>query len=217
MIGLVVVAIGMSFGGIHGYAINPARDFGPRLFTVFAGFRNNGLTVNAWQGDAKTLLAYNLPLKKTENLAGFTIEYQVKGQPKRFLQNNLQFEFPGKHAQVATEPATSSVNAPIHKFRWLHVPGSLHQGLNPVMGPYTYTVTLGGDSTPLTSVAVGDDNNIDFYALGQRMLARCATRTVTFCVFDVLWLDGIDGASYLLAGMLGCAAVGCKNQPASAR
>ena len=44
MIGLIVVAIGMSFGGMHGYAINPARDFGPRLFTVFAGFRNNGLT-----------------------------------------------------------------------------------------------------------------------------------------------------------------------------
>ena len=43
-VGLVVVAIGMSFGGMHGYAINPARDFGPRLFTVLAGFRNNGLT-----------------------------------------------------------------------------------------------------------------------------------------------------------------------------
>ncbi len=44
MIGLVVVAIGMSFGGMHGYAINPARDFGPRLFTVVAGFKNNGLS-----------------------------------------------------------------------------------------------------------------------------------------------------------------------------
>jgi glycerol uptake facilitator-like aquaporin len=44
MVGLVVVAIGMSFGGMHGYAINPARDFGPRLFTVVAGFRNNGMT-----------------------------------------------------------------------------------------------------------------------------------------------------------------------------
>jgi glycerol uptake facilitator protein len=44
MVGLVVVAIGMGFGGMHGYAINPARDFGPRLFTVLAGFRNNGLT-----------------------------------------------------------------------------------------------------------------------------------------------------------------------------
>ena len=50
MIGLVVVAIGMSFGGMHGYAINPARDFGPRLFTVVAGFRNNGLTdgIRVW-------------------------------------------------------------------------------------------------------------------------------------------------------------------------
>lgn len=44
LIGLVVVAIGMSFGGMHGYPINPARDFGPRLFAVLAGFRNNGLT-----------------------------------------------------------------------------------------------------------------------------------------------------------------------------
>ena len=44
LIGLVVVAIGMGTGAMHGYAINPARDFGPRLFTVVAGFRNNGLT-----------------------------------------------------------------------------------------------------------------------------------------------------------------------------
>src|SRR5204863_2177753 len=44
LIGLIVVAVGISFGGMHGYAINPARDFGPRLFTVVAGFKNNGLT-----------------------------------------------------------------------------------------------------------------------------------------------------------------------------
>jgi glycerol uptake facilitator protein len=44
MVGLVVVGIGMSFGAMHGYAINPARDLGPRLFTVVAGFRNNGIT-----------------------------------------------------------------------------------------------------------------------------------------------------------------------------
>jgi glycerol uptake facilitator protein len=43
-VGLIVVAIGISFGALHGYAINPARDLGPRLFTVLAGFRNNGLT-----------------------------------------------------------------------------------------------------------------------------------------------------------------------------
>ena len=43
-VGAIVVAIGISFGALHGYAINPARDFGPRVFTVLAGFRNNGLT-----------------------------------------------------------------------------------------------------------------------------------------------------------------------------
>ena len=44
LIGLVVVGIGASFGGLHGYAINPARDFGPRILAALAGFKNNGLT-----------------------------------------------------------------------------------------------------------------------------------------------------------------------------
>jgi glycerol uptake facilitator protein len=47
IIGLIVVAIGISFGGMNGYAINPARDLGPRLFAVLAGFSNNGLTSGA--------------------------------------------------------------------------------------------------------------------------------------------------------------------------
>jgi len=44
LVGAIVVAIGISFGALHGYAINPARDLGPRVFTVLAGFKNNGLT-----------------------------------------------------------------------------------------------------------------------------------------------------------------------------
>jgi MIP family channel proteins len=38
LVGLLVVAIGVAFGFNAGYAINPARDFGPRLFTAVAGW-----------------------------------------------------------------------------------------------------------------------------------------------------------------------------------
>lgn len=38
LVGLLVVLLGMTFGMNAGYAINPARDLGPRLFTFIAGW-----------------------------------------------------------------------------------------------------------------------------------------------------------------------------------
>ncbi|MGV3278427.1 MIP/aquaporin family protein [Rickettsiales bacterium LUAb2] len=38
----IVLAIGIALGGMNGYAINPARDLGPRLLLLVAGFKNTG-------------------------------------------------------------------------------------------------------------------------------------------------------------------------------
>jgi hypothetical protein len=126
--------------------------------------KKNGFSLKAYAGDARTLLAFNLTKAKIKDLAGFTIQVQPGTKKPYFLFNTLRFEKPENHAQVASEPAISSVNAPIHKFRWLHVPGSEHQGTKPFFGPYTYTVTpryFDGNSLqavdPTLSVAVKVD------------------------------------------------------------
>lgn len=98
-------------------------------------------TLKLYRGGAKTLLCFDLPKNAVKDLAGFTIHIKP-AQGKGYYQwNTLQFEDPTVHAQDPAEPPNSSVNAPIHKFRWLHVPGSNHQGLDPYFGNYTYTVT----------------------------------------------------------------------------
>lgn len=49
IVGLLVVAIGAAFGWNTGYAINPARDFGPRLFTAVAGWGGEVFSAaNGW-------------------------------------------------------------------------------------------------------------------------------------------------------------------------
>lgn len=49
VVGLLVVLIGATFGFNAGYAINPARDFAPRLFTAVAGWGTEVFRAgNAW-------------------------------------------------------------------------------------------------------------------------------------------------------------------------
>ncbi|MFA6264564.1 MAG: phospholipase D-like domain-containing protein [Pseudolabrys sp.] len=110
------------------------------MTTVVA--KNGTFSLRAYRGDAKTLLAFNLVNEAAaKNLAGFTIQATPKGGKSFYVFNELRFERPADHAQVASENPKASINAPIHKFRWVHVPGQVHQGLSPRMGEYTYTVT----------------------------------------------------------------------------
>ncbi len=103
---------------------------------------NGAMRLVAHRGDAKTLLAFDLATEASrERLAGFTVRITPPGKPAYYLLNSLRFEHPEVHAQDMSEPRTSTLNAPIHKFRWVHVPGSFHQGIDPVWGDYLYEAT----------------------------------------------------------------------------
>nr|BAH89253.1 aquaporin-3 [Anguilla japonica] len=47
-VGFVVLVIGLSMGFNSGYAVNPARDFGPRLFTALAGWGREVFTAKSY-------------------------------------------------------------------------------------------------------------------------------------------------------------------------
>lgn len=145
--------------------------------------KNGSFSLKAYRGDAKTLLTFNLPRSKSKNLAGFSIRCEPDGRPPYYLHNQLRFKEPDKHAQDAQEPVHSSVNAPIHKFRWLHVPGSVHQGTKPFFGKYRYTVIpryfdAGGSLLPLDQ-SLGASVRVDVAPYMKGGLALGFTRGYT--------------------------------------
>lgn len=78
LVGGLVAAIGMSFGFNAGYAINPARDLGPRLFTAIAGWGSGVFSANGgwwWVPIVGPLIGAPLGL--------FVYDLFAAGQPPR--------------------------------------------------------------------------------------------------------------------------------------
>jgi glycerol uptake facilitator protein len=92
IVGFIVVAIGLSYGANAGYAINPARDFGPRMWALIAGwgkvaFPGDYGNVSAYfwipiigplVGAAVGALVYDLGIRNVLIARGATPEPQVE-------------------------------------------------------------------------------------------------------------------------------------------
>ncbi|KAJ8286918.1 hypothetical protein GJAV_G00044880 [Gymnothorax javanicus] len=85
-VGFVVLVIGLSMGFNSGYAVNPARDLGPRLFTALAGWGTEVFTAkNYWfyvpvlaplLGSFVGVLVYQL-------MVGFHVEGEVRDKAEQ--------------------------------------------------------------------------------------------------------------------------------------
>jgi hypothetical protein len=102
----------------------------------------NGVSVRAYQGDAMTLLAFDLDAFKTKDFAGFSVRI-TPGPRKPYYLTNL-LTYPAgilKKNNIKPENAHSTFFSPIQKFRWVHVPATFHQIEEPFYGTYKYEVT----------------------------------------------------------------------------
>lgn len=80
MVGLTIAIIGSAFGTLTGFAMNPARDFGPRLFSFLAGWSELG-PVNTYY----FLIPIIAPIVGAI-LAGFIYDNLIK----KYLINNTE-------------------------------------------------------------------------------------------------------------------------------
>ena len=100
--------------------------------------KQNPVTFAAYTGDGAVLLAFSLDPSelKTHDLAGFAIQcIPPNGQPY-YIENRLNYTVP-VHAGTTPQqrPWTSSKDAPIQKFHWVHFPSEIDPGT------YRYEVT----------------------------------------------------------------------------
>ena len=102
----------------------------------------NGVCITAYQGDAMTLLGFDLDKSKIANFTGFSIRVTQPGHSPYYLFNKLCYP------DTVTYPAGASVPdclttefSPIQKFRWVHTPATDHNINTYVFGDYKYEIT----------------------------------------------------------------------------
>ena len=101
-----------------------------------------GVSIRAYQGDAMTLLAFDLDESQTKNFAGFSIRITAGTRKPYYLTNLLTYSAAIlKKNNIEPEKAHSTFFSPIQKFRWVHVPATFHQIEEPFYGNYKYEVT----------------------------------------------------------------------------
>ncbi|PIJ49901.1 aquaporin [Erwinia sp. OLTSP20] len=101
LIGLLIAVIGASMGPLTGFALNPARDFGPKLFAFFAGWGKVAFTgakdipyflvpvfgpiVGASLGafTYRSLIARNLPGTVSENIVESVVEPVSRAEQRK--------------------------------------------------------------------------------------------------------------------------------------
>jgi hypothetical protein len=110
--------------------------------------QKNGLFVKAYRGDAMTLLAMNMAEADIRpDFVGFTIGFSTpESQEIKYIFNRINFgvgDLPDPDLPEAEQPYTSTIDAPIQYFRWIHVPGTrfLDEQATFPFGKYTYYIT----------------------------------------------------------------------------
>ncbi|WDF76997.1 phospholipase D-like domain-containing protein [Mucilaginibacter sp. KACC 22773] len=104
----------------------------------------NGVSVAAYQGDAMTLLAFDLGPERRTEFTGFSIRITPLGKKPYYMFNNY-----GYPAGITYPPAGTVMTpnllttefSPIQKFRWIHVPSTYHHIESTVYGIYQYDIT----------------------------------------------------------------------------
>ncbi|KAM4745453.1 aquaporin-3a [Anableps anableps] len=92
-VGFVVLVIGLSMGFNSGYAVNPARDLGPRLFTAVAGWGSAVFTArNGWflVPVFAPFLGAIIGTMIYQMMVGFHVEGEVRDQKENTEEENLQ-------------------------------------------------------------------------------------------------------------------------------